>query len=89
MRCCMTALRAGAGLVRSRSGEEGLRVGKKVQQGWTGGAFTAGIAVTAIHSNSWMAAAPSPPADAVALSDRQYDLTAPFFLDWGPLGRRK
>lgn len=71
-RFCMSRLRTGAGPAFSRWGDRSLRAAGRIQRGWTGGAFTAGIAVTAGRSGSWTAATAPAPADPFVPSDQKY-----------------
>lgn len=71
-RLCMSRLRAGAGPALSRWGDRSLRAAGRIPRGWTGGAFTAGVVITAARSDPWTAANAPAPADPFVPSDQKY-----------------
>lgn len=73
VRFCMSRLRAGAGPALSRLGDRSLKAAAgRSHRGWTGGAFSAGVAIAAAHSGSWTAAAAPAPADPFVTADQKY-----------------
>ncbi|KAG0553341.1 hypothetical protein M758_12G002000 [Ceratodon purpureus] len=70
-RFCMSRLRTGVGPAFSRWGDRSLKAAGSSHRGWTGGAFSAAIAIAAAHSDSTMAAAAPAPADPFVTSDHK------------------